>query len=152
MLLLGPFSKDNFSNRNKTKKFCIDKNINLRYFSKMLFRRTDYVSRDILNPLTPVPPVTACDEPWHFFLFWRHDFWPKLASSILNFCRTKRSFQWCPDQSDRPNGALDMHKNAQNVEWKIQTKISSHYNWVLHDKNCPSQCFLRNFFNCKQAQ
>ena len=76
-----------------------------------------------INPLTPVPPVTARDEPWPFFLFWCHRFWPKLASSILNFCRRKRSFQWCPDQSDRPNGALDMHKNAQKVEWKTWSKI-----------------------------
>ena len=45
----------------------------------------------LLNPLTPVPPVTACDEPWPFFHFWRHHLWPKLASSILNFCRRKRS-------------------------------------------------------------
>ena len=28
------------------------------------------------------------------FHFWRHHFWPKLASSILNFCRWKRSFQY----------------------------------------------------------
>ena len=74
--------------------------------------------KTFFNPLTFVPPVTARDEPWPFFLFWRHHFWPKLASSILNFCRRKRSFQWCPDQNDRPNGALDMHKNAQKVEWK----------------------------------
>ena len=93
-----------------------------------------------------MPPVTARDEPWPFFLFWRHQFWPKLASSILNFCRSKRSFQWCPDQSDQPNGALDMHKNAQKVEWKTQSKISCHYTWLLHAKNCPSRWrFLRSF-------
>ena len=99
------------------------------------------------NPLTPVPPVTARDEPCPFFLFWHHHFWPKLASSILNFCRRKRSFQWCPDQSDWPNGALHMHKNAQKVEWKNQSKISCHYTWLLHAKNCPPQWhFLRSFF------
>ena len=65
---------------------------------------------------------TGRDEPWPFFHFWRHHIWPKLASSILNFCRRKRSFQWCPDQSARPNGAWDMHKNAQNVEWKTKKK------------------------------
>ena len=43
----------------------------------------------IINPLTPVPPITARDETWAFFLFWRHHLWPKLASSILNFCRRK---------------------------------------------------------------
>ena len=103
--------------------------------------------------LTPVPPVTARDEPWPFFLFWCHHFWPKLASSILNFCMRKRSFQWCPDQSDRPNGALDMHKNAQKVEWKTWNKISCPYTWMLHAKNFPvSMTLSQKFFNCKQAQ
>ena len=86
-----------------------------------------------------MPPVTARDEPWPFFLFWHHQFWPKLAPSILYFCSRKRSFQWCPDQSDRTNGALDMDKKAQNVEWKTQSQISSHYTWLLHAKNCPSR-------------
>ena len=78
----------------------------------------------------------------------------KLASSILNFCRRKRSFQWSPDQSDQPNGALDMHKNAQKVEWKTQSKISCHYTWLLHAKNCPSRWrFLRSFLTASmQAQ
>ena len=84
----------------------------LQEFVTFCFNHSDHCIC-LINPLTPVPPVTALDEPWPFFLFWRHQFWPKLASSILNFCRRKRSFQWCPDQSDWPNGALDMHKNAQ---------------------------------------
>ena len=93
-----------------------------------------------------MPPVTAHDEPWPFFLFWRHHFWPKLASSILNFCMRESSFQWCPDQSDRPNGASDMHKNAQKVEWKTRSKISCYYTWLLHSKNCPSWWrFLKSF-------
>ena len=46
-----------------------------------------------LNPLTPVPLVTARGENWPFSLFCSHHFWPKLASSILDFCRRKRSFQ-----------------------------------------------------------
>ena len=94
-----------------------------------------------------MPPVTARDELWPFFLFWRHHFWPKLASSILNFCRRKRSFQWCPDQSDRPNGALDMYKNAQKVEWKTRSKIS----WMLHAKNYPSRWrFVRSFLTASK--
>ena len=65
---------------------------------------------------------------------------------MLNFCRRRRSFQWCPDQSDRPNGAWDMHKNAQNVERKTQTKICCHYTWLLHSKSCLSRWrFLRSF-------
>ena len=34
-----------------------------------------------LNPLTLVPPVTGRDEPWLFFHFWRHHFWPKYSTS-----------------------------------------------------------------------
>ena len=98
-----------------------------------------------------MPPVTARDEPWPFFLFRRHRFWPKLASSILNFCRRKRSFQWCPDQSDRPNWALHMHKNAQKVERKTWSKISCHYTWMLHAKNYPSPWrFLRSFLTASK--
>ena len=75
----------------------------------------------------------------------------KLASSILHICTRKRSFQWCPDQSDRPNGALDMHKNAQKVEWKTQTKISYHCTWLLHGKNRASRWrFLRSFLTASK--
>ena len=98
-----------------------------------------------------MPPVTARDEPWPFFLFWRHRFWPKLASSTLHFCRRKRSFQWCSNQSNRPNGALDMHKNAQKVEWKTWSKISCHYTWMLHAENYPSWWrFLRSFLTASK--
>ena len=98
----------------------------------------------LLNPLTPMPALA-------FFRFWRHHFWPKLASSMLNFCRRRRSFQWCPDQSDRLNGAWDMHKNAQKVERKTQTKICRHYTWLLHAKNCPFQWrFLRSFLTASK--
>ena len=57
------------------------------------------------NPLTPMPALSGRDEPWPFFHFWRHHFWPKLASSILSFCRRKQSLQRCPDLSD-PSNAL----------------------------------------------
>ena len=100
-----------------------------------------------------MPPLTACDEPWPFFLFWCHYFWPKLASSILNFCRRKGSFQWGLDQSDRLNGALDTHKNAQKVEWKSRSKITGicHYIWMLHAKNYPSRWrFLRSFLTASK--
>ena len=99
------------------------------------------------NPLTSMPALTGRDKPWPFFHFWHHLFWPKLASSMLNFCRKRRSIQWCPDQSDRLTGAWDMHKNAQKVKQKTQTKIFCHYNWLLlHGKSCPSRWrFLRSF-------
>ena len=100
----------------------------------------------LFKPLTPVLAITDHDEPWPFFHFWRRHFWPQLASSILNLCRWKRSFQWYPEQSAQPNGTWDMHKNAQKVEWKTQRKISCHCTWLLHGKNCPSWwCSLRSF-------
>ena len=103
------------------------------------------------NPLTPMPALTGRDEPWPFFHFWRHYFWPKLASSMLNFCRKRRSFQWCPDQSDRPTGAWDIPKNVQRVERKTRTKISCHYTWLLHGKNCTSRWrFLRSFLTASK--
>ena len=96
-------------------------------------------------------PITGCEKPWPFFHFRCHHFWPKLASSILDFCRMNRSFQWCPDQSDRPKGTWDMHNNAQKVERKTQTKIFCHYTWLLHGKNCPSQWrFLRSFLTASK--
>ena len=47
--------------------------------------------------------------------------------------------------------AWDMHKNAQKVEWKTQDKISCHYIWLLHGKNCSSRWrFLRNFLTASK--
>ena len=114
-------------------------------------RAKKYFYSHLLNPLTPVPPVTGHEVPWPFFHFWHHPFWPKLASSILTFCRRKRSLQWCPDQSDWSNEAWDMHKNVQKVEWKTHSKISWHYTWLLHGKNCLSRWhFLRSFLTASK--
>ena len=121
------------------KRYLKKENAILLYFEKAL------------NPLTPVLPVTGCAKYWPFFHFWCCHFWPKLALSILKFCRTKRSLQWCPDQSDWLNGAVDMHKNAQKVEWKTHSKISCHYTWLLHGKSCPSRWhFLRSFLTASK--
>ena len=98
-----------------------------------------------------MPALTGRDKPWPFFHFWRHHFWPKLASSVLNLCERRRSFQWCPDQSDPLNGAWDMHKIAQKVEQKTQTKICCHYTWLLHGENCLSQWrFPRSFLTASK--
>ena len=81
--------------------------------------------------LSSASDVITIDQNWH------HLYSTSAGGKI---------FQWCPDQSDWPNGAWDMHKNAQNVEWNTQSKISCHYTWLLHGKNCPSQWpFLRSF-------
>ena len=40
-----------------------------------------------------------------------------------------------------------MHKNSKKVELKAQCKISCHYTWLLHGKNCLSRLrYLRSFF------
>ena len=104
------------------------------------------ITKLAVNPLTPMLAVTGRDKPWPFFHFW-----PKFASSMLNFCRRRRSFQWCPDQSDGPSGAWDMHKNAQKVERKTQTKICCHHTWLLHGKSCPSRwCFPGSFLTASK--
>ena len=96
-------------------------------------------------------PWGAFREPWSFFHFWSHHFWPKLASSILNFYRRKRSFQWSPDQSDRPNEAEICTKMPQKVERKTQSKIPCHYAWLPHGINCPSLWrFLRSFLTASK--
>ena len=98
----------------------------------------------------PVPPITTHDEPWPFFLFRGHHFWPKLALSKLIFCRGKRSFQWCPDQSDQPYVALHMQKMLKKLS-VFQSKISCHYTWLLQAKNCPSRWrFLRSFLTASK--
>ena len=94
----------------------------------------------LFNPLTPVPPVTGCDEPWPFH------FWPKLASSILDFCRRKRSFQWCPDQSDWPNGAWDMHKMLKTLSKKLRPKFpATTHGCAMVKIACLDDAFLEVF-------
>ena len=76
----------------------------------------------------------------------------KIGIIYTQLLRRKRSLRWCPDQSDWPNGARDMHKNAQRVGWKTQSKISCHYTWLLHAKNCPSRWrFLRSFLTASKV-
>ena len=45
-----------------------------------------------------------------------------------------------------------MRKNAQeDFEWKTQSKISCHYTWLLHGKNCPSRWrILRSFLTASK--
>ena len=101
-----------------------------------------------------IDSCAARNHPWQALAFLpllTSSLLTKLALSILNFCRKKRSFQWSPDQSDRPKRAWNMHKNAQKVERKIQTKISCHYTCLLHGKNCPSRwCYLWRFLSASK--
>ena len=93
----------------------------------------------LINLLTPVPAVTGHDEHWPLFHFWCHHFGPKLASSVLKFCRRRMSLQiW----------SLRYAQNSQTFEWKTCSNISCNYTWLLHyGKNYPSQwCCIRNLW------
>ena len=93
---------------------------------------------NVINPLYPVPAVTARDKPWPFCHFWRHKLWPKLASPMLNLCLRKRFFQWYTDQSD------DRYVQKCSKSWVKNLKQNPcHYTWLLHGINCLSRwCFL----------
>ena len=87
--------------------------------------------------LSSTSDVITFDQNWHH-----------LCST---FCSRRRSFQWCPDQSDRPTGAWDMHKNAQKVKRKTQTKICCHYTGLLLGESCPSRWrFPRSFLSASK--
>ena len=44
-----------------------------------------------------------------------------------------------------------MHKNAQKVEWKTQSKIFCHYTWLLRGQICPCRWgFLRSFLTASK--
>ena len=44
-----------------------------------------------------MPPVTTLDEPWPFFRFWHHHFWPKLAGGkdLSNDAQVMSDFDFC---------------------------------------------------------
>ena len=83
------------------------------------------------------------------FAAWRAlVFLPLLTSSLLTkigiiFTRLlheENIFPKYPDQSDRPNGARDMYKNAQKVEWRsMRAKFSATTSgYSLVKISCPS--------------
>ena len=82
--------------------------------------------------------VIAFDQNWHYLYSTSAG-----GGDLSNDAQIK---------SDRLNGALDMHENAQKVEWKTWSKISCHYTWMLHAKNYVSMTLSQKFFNHKQAQ
>ena len=95
--------------------------IKLKKSFRTSFEGQKVIKKSYINPLSPVPAVNGHNECTPLFHFWHHHLWSKLASSILKFCRWKRSFQWYPDQSDLLHGAWNMQENAQKyLEWKTQ--------------------------------
>ena len=97
----------------------------------------------------------AHNRPWQplaFLPLLKSSLLTKIGITYTQLLQRKRPFIWCPDRSDQPNGAWDMHKNAQKVERKTQSKISCHYTWLNHGKNYHlDDTFLEVFYNRKQA-
>ena len=95
--------------------------ISYRFYQFVTTRyTTDFYIIKTINLLTPAPSATVRNEPWPFFHFWRHYFWPKLSSSVLNFCRRKDISN---DAQIRVIGLMEpeiCRKNAQKEEWKTQ--------------------------------
>ena len=85
-----------------------------------------------INPLNLALPVTSGNKSWPLFHLWHHHLWLKLASSVLNFCRKRRSFQsWYPNQSDMLNGAWNVHESKCSAIWgKSLNKFTPGYSMV----------------------
>lgn len=85
----------------------------------------------VLFFVEPIDSCAARNRRWRALAFLpllTSSLWTKIGiSSIFNFRRRKWSFQQCLVHSDRPIGALNMHKNAQKVERKTRSEISCHY-------------------------
>ena len=84
------------------------------------------------NPLTPVQAMTSLCLP----LLSRPHFWPKLTSSMYaQLLQVERIFSIIPRSECSASWCL---RYAQKVEWKIWSKISCHYTWLLHGEICSS--------------
>ena len=120
---------------------------------KNRFSVNDWKPSKTLRTLThwlPCRQLTGRDEPWPFFHFWHHHF----DQNWYHLCSTSAGGEdLSSDAQIRVIGWMEpeMHKNAQKVEQKTQTKICCHYTWLLHGKNCPSQWpFLRSFLTASK--
>ena len=65
-----------------------------------------YIMREVLNPVTSVPPLTALDEPWPFFHFWRHHFWPKIGIIDTQLLQGEKNFPKMPRSEWSAQGSL----------------------------------------------
>jgi len=89
-----------------------------------------------VNPLTPVLAVTGHDEPSTSDVITFDQNWHHL-------CSTSAGGKYLSsDTQTRVIGPMEPEKgtkmlNASQV--KNSEKISCHYTWLLHGKNCPSR-------------
>ena len=103
-----------------------------------------------VNPLTPVPPVTARAEPWPFFHFWHHHLWP---NHLYSTSAEKKIFPMMPSSQWLAYWNL---KYAQKCS-KSWAKNSEPNFLPLHlaapwSKLATSMTLPEIFFNPKQAR
>ena len=107
-------------------------------------------------------PIVACaarNRPWRTLAFLPH-----LTSSLLtkigiiytHLLQEEKIFPMMPRSEWSAEWNLryaQKCKNVKKVEWKTQSKISWHYTWLLHAKNCPASRwrFLRSFLTVNKT-
>ena len=97
-----------------------------------------------------MPPITACDEPWSFFLFWHHRFLTKIICTQL--LQEEEIFPMIPRSEWSAQWSLRYaQKCSKSWVKNLEQKISCHYSWMLHAKNYLSQWrFLRSFLTASK--
>ena len=107
------------------------------------------------SKLRPKMPEIRKNCPWRTLAFL-----PLLTSLLLTKIGTiyiqllqeEKIFPMMPRSEWSAQWSLRyFHKNAQKVEWKTWSKLSCHYTWMLHSKNCPSRWrFFRSFLTASK--
>ena len=87
------------------------------------------------------------NHPWQAFPFVPLLMSSPLIKIVIFYTQLLQEEKICPNYYDTQIRVINsmvqnMHKNAQKFEWNTQSKISCHYMWLLHSKNClPWWCF-----------
>ena len=119
-------------------------------------RRLDFnsVLKLRLRFFNPIDSRAARNRPWWASAFlplltsipfdqnWHH-LYPTCAGGkhISNDAQIRVTSRMAPE--------IRTKLNAQKAEWKTQSKISCHFTWLLHRKNCPSR-WLRSFLTASK--
>ena len=100
------------------------------------------------------PFVIPRDGLWPSFHFWRHHFWPKSVGTIfIQLMHKEKIFPMMPRSEWSAEWSLRYAQKCPKSWAKntTQSKVSSHYTWLLYVKNCPSRWrFLRSFLTASK--
>ena len=104
-----------------------------------------------INPLTPVPPVTARDEPWSFFHFWRHHFWPNWHHLYSTSAEGKDLSNMIPRSEWSAWWSLRYVQKCSKSWVKNSEQNLLPLHLAAHGKNCPPRwSFLRSFLTASK--